>query len=274
MPYPAEHPSSNTTSHSKLVKAAAYARFRLEKSAWRVNVLLSRLCGRLRGHASPDGEAFRRLPMHLGRLSEANLNALREAIAAAPIAPFSAADHAPGYVFNEGDDAIARIFNDGYRFRRLDAPQRRAIARALDELASEITRCLASGWRVINVKSWSIRSETVQLGPNAWHLDGFPVGTFKLMIYLTPIGKMHGTTEVKLGDGSSRILEGEAGTYLLFDPSVLLHRGIAPGAPAVERIHIEITLMVTPVTDRRLADGGLNSSYPRLPWARLPIWQA
>lgn len=274
MTYPAPGQSSNTVPRSKFAKAAEFARLRLEKAAWRLNAVLSRLGGKLGGRVSRESEAFQRLPMYLGRLSEESLKVLRTAIAEAPIAAFSAADHAPGYVFNEGDDAIARIFNGGYRFRRLDALQRRAIARTLDELTPEITRRLASGWRVINVKSWSIRADTVQLGPNAWHLDGFPVGTFKLMIYLTPIGTDCGTTEVKFGDGSSRILEGEAGTYLLFDPSTLLHRGIAPGAPAIERIHIEVTLMVMPVADRRLADGGLNSSYPRSPWARLPIWQA
>lgn len=274
MTYPAPGQSSNTVPRSKFAKAAEFARFRIEKAAWRVNAILSRLCGKLGGRVSRESEAFQRLPMHLGRLSEASLNMLCESIAEAPIVAFNAADHAPGYVFNKGDDAIARIFNGGYCFRRLDVPQRRAIARALDELAPEITRRLASGWRVINVKSWSIRADTVQLGPNAWHLDGFPIGTFKLMIYLTPIGTDCGTTEVKFDDGSSCILEGEAGTYLLFDPSVLLHRGIAPSAPAIERIHIEVTLMVMPVADRRLADGGLNSSYPRSPWARLPIWQA
>jgi hypothetical protein len=270
MTYPADGAPAAAPALGKLVKLARLAQACFESAAWRANAVFARLLGRLHGF-SPEGEAFERLPLHIGRLSGVNLEALRAAIAAAPEAAFSPDDHLPGYVFPEGGVALANIFNAGYHFRRLDTPQKRAIARALDELAPDITRRLASGWRIINLKSWSIRADTVQKGPNAWHRDGFPVGTYKLMIYLTPIGKTVGTTEVRLADGSCRIVEGDAGTYLLFDPSALWHRGIAPSDRCVERIHVEITLMRAAVTDRRLAAGGLNSAYPRLPWSRHPV---
>jgi hypothetical protein len=253
---------------SKLLKLAELMRAYVESAAWHANAVLARFLGRLGGRYSPEGAAFRRLPLHIGQLSGKTFEALCAAIAEAPVAAFSPSDHSPGYVFPKGDAEMASIFNAGYQFRRLDAPQARAIARALDELAPEIGRRLATGWRVINLKSWAIRIDTVQRGPNAWHRDGFPVGTYKLMIYLTPIGATVGTTEVRLADGSSRTVEGPPGTYLLFDPSVLWHRGVAPSDPGVQRTHVEITIMCAAVTDRRLAVGGLNSSYPRLPWSR------
>jgi hypothetical protein len=60
----------------------------------------------------------------------------------------------------------------------------------------------------------------------------------------------------------------------LFDPSELLHRGVAPTGSKTERTHIEITLMRFPSIDQRLAFGGLNSAYPSLPWTRRPLLPA
>lgn len=245
-----------------------HARSYLSNLTWKANAKLAGALGRMHGYATAESDSFRRKPISLGRLSGRSLATLQSLILNAQVADFDVADHAPGYVFSPDDQTADRIFKGGYRFRRLDAPQLRAIADALRELAPDITRRLGSGWRVINLKSWSTRADTIQAGPNAWHVDGFPAGTYKLMIYLTPIGPAVGTTEVRYDDGSSQILEGEAGTYLLFDPSVLWHRGIAPAEPGIERTHIEITLMHAPSIDLRLADGGLNSAHPRLPWTR------
>jgi hypothetical protein len=271
MTYPTQNTPPTGRPHRKLAMLAENARSHFEKLAWRVNAALATIAGRLRGTASVESRDFDRLSLHLGQLSPATLADLRSAIMAASIAEFSTADHLDGYTFNPDDDAVAKIFNAGYRFRRLEGPQIRQIGRAMAELAPAITRRLGSGWRIINLKSWSIRSNTVQKGPNAWHMDGFPVGTYKLMLYLTPISAVAGTTEVKMADGGSKVLEGEAGTYLLFDPSTLWHRGVAPSDPTIERTHIEITLMRAVATDCRLADGGLNSAYPRLPWTRRRI---
>jgi len=253
------------------VAVANHAKSYLSNLAWKANAKLASTLGRMRGYATAESDSFGHRPIRLGRIPERTLAALQSLILNAPVADFDVADHARGYLFDPDDRTINNIFKGGYRFRRLDAPQLRGIADALRELAPDITSHLGSGWRIINLKSWSTRADTVKAGPNAWHVDGFPAGTFKLMIYLTPIGASVGTTEVRFDDGASQILEGEAGTYLLFDPSVLWHRGIAPTQPGIERTHIEITLMRAPSIDLRLADGGLNSAYPRLPWTRRPL---
>jgi hypothetical protein len=244
---------------------------RFARGAWAANAALAVWFGRLHGQTSSLSNAFSAMPLTLGKLTPSTLANLQTAIFSAPIAEFKASDHAAGYVFNPDAKAIAKIFEGGYRFRRIEAPQLRAMADLMSELERGITTHVGGGWKVINLKSWSVRSDTVQHGPNAWHLDGFPVGTFKLMVYLTPIGPATGTTEVRFTDGSSQILEGEAGTYLLFDPSMLWHRGVAPTDAGVERTHIEITIMRATATDLRLVEGGLNSAFPNLPWTRRPI---
>jgi hypothetical protein len=265
------HDARAGTLHRKLTGIFESATRHYEKAAWRANAALSVQLGRLRGQTSNLSSTFLAMPLILGKLSPSILANLQTAIFAAPFAEFNASDHAKGYVFNPDANAITRIFEGGYRFRRIEAPQLRAMADLMSELRPEITTHVGGGWKVINLKSWSVRSDTVQHGPNAWHLDGFPVGTFKVMVYLTPIGPATGTTEVRFADDSTRVLEGEAGTYLLFDPSVLWHRGVAPTDAGVERTHIEITIMRAPTTDLSLVEGGLNSAFPRLPWTRRPI---
>ena len=241
--------------------------------AWAANAKLTRWVGRISGSWSQQSENFAKLPLHLGMVSPKTLSTLQRVIIDAPIATFEAEDHAVGYCFNPNGNVVKNIFDGGFRFRQLGRQQCAAIAGAIRELAPVVSAQLGTGWRVINVKSWSIQSKTVQEGPNAWHYDGFPISTFKLMIYLTPVGVQTGTTEVKFDDGRSQLLEGEAGTYMLFDPSTLLHRGVAPTDTSKDRVHIEITLMRAIRTDFHLVFGGLNSAYPRFPWVSLPRLQ-
>lgn len=241
--------------------------------SWAANAKVTRWLGQLSGSWSKRSASFAELPIHLGKVSPQTLSNLQRAIIDAPIVNFDPSDHAAGYCFNSNGNAVKSIFDGGFRFRQLGAQQCAAISSAIRELAPAITEQLGTGWRVINVKSWSIQSKTTQQGPNAWHYDGFPVSTFKLMVYLTPVSVQTGTTEVKYDDGRCQLLEGDAGTYLLFDPSALLHRGVAPADTSKDRVHIEITLMRSLRTDAHLVFGGLNSAYPRFPWSTLPRLQ-
>jgi hypothetical protein len=271
MSYQSTDETRMSTLSRKLTAIVDIAAQFYERAAWRANATLSGAMGRLRRQTSTISSAFSEMPLLLGKVSSSTLANLQPAILSAPFAKFSASDHAAGYVFQTDGVAISRIFEGGYRFRQIAPAQLHAVSDFLSEVAPAITAHLGTGWKVINLKSWSVRSDTVPQGPNAWHLDGFPIGTFKLMVYLTPIGPMTGTTEVRFADGSSKVLEGEAGTYLLFDPSLLWHRGVAPLSAGIERTHIEISIMRALSTDLRLVEGGLNSSYPRVPWTRRPI---
>jgi hypothetical protein len=237
--------------------------------AWRANGVFARGVGKLCGLESPESTAFARKPFTHGVLPLSTVARLKTVILGAPNVEFRSDDHAPGYVFNPGGDALARGYNATCRFHRIGENQAHAIAAAIDGIASQITNKLGSGWRIINVRSWSLRSGHVSA--DNWHLDGFPPGTFKLMLYLTPVSQRTGTTEVRYDDGTTTTLEGEAGTYLLFDPSRLWHRAIPPAQPDLERTIIEVSLMRAPFTDRSLACAGLNSSYPFMPWAARPL---
>jgi hypothetical protein len=257
---------------SRLTELATYyssaLAYRSSGYAWRANGMLARAAGKLQGLESAESAAFAKVPFAKGCLPAATLECLRSAILSAPDVAFCSDDHAPGYQFNPGE-GLARGYNDTCRFHRIGETQASAIAGAINDIAPQITRNLGSGWRIVNVRGWSLRPGNTS--PADWHVDGFPPSTFKLMIYLTPIGREDGTTEIRHNDGATAILEGDAGVYLLFDPNTLWHRAIPPARPDIERTIIEVTLMRAPFTDQRLACAGLNSSYPFMPWAARPL---
>lgn len=252
---------------SRLTKLATHywsaLGYRSAALAWRTNDMLARAAGKLRGLESADSTAFLKKPFSDGRLPLNALERLQSVIYSARDVKFCIDDHAPGYAFNR--DARP----GGTRLHHIGEKQTHAIAAAIDDIASQITRKLGSGWRVFNVRSWSLQSGTSRA--DDWHLDCFPRSTFKLMLYLSPVGREMGTTEVRYEDGTAAIVEGEAGTYLLFDPNTLWHRAIPPARPGIERTAIEVSLMRAAFTDQRLAYAGSNAAYPFMPWTARPL---
>ena len=105
----------------------------------------------------------------------------------------------------------------------------------------------------------------VGLGANAWHSDGFPPGIYKLLFYLDPADKNKGSTEIRLPDGSSKVVEGPAGTWLLFNSTDLNHRGLP--ATSDERVIINATVAPAFKENRCPIFAGLNANFPWFPWS-------
>jgi len=129
--------------------------------------------------------------------------------------------------------------------------------------------CLGYPVRVVNVRCWGIKSNSPEMGPNAWHTDSFAHGINKILIYLTPASPEMGTTEVRLGDNSVISLDGPAGSWILFDPTKFFHRGISPSSSAGERIILEITIAPSFCENLQPIFAGLNASYPWFPWTKV-----
>jgi hypothetical protein len=233
--------------------------YRSSALAWRANYHISRAVGTMRGSKSSHSVAFDKRPFHIGLLTSRTLERLKSAISYAADVEFSRDDHAKGYAFNHSAQP------NGARFHSLDEA-RIALDDVIDELAPQIERKIGGPWRILNVRSWSLVSRGASVGD--WHLDGFPISTFKLMLYVGPVGLETGTTEARFNDGTTAIVEGDPGTFLLFDPNTLWHRAIPPARPNTERTIIEITLTRCLATDRNLVFAGLNASYPFVPWIR------
>ena len=85
------------------------------------------------------------------------------------------------------------------------------------------------------------------------------------MYYPLGINKGNGGVELEL-NGNIYSIESSLGSYLLFKPSEILHRGIAPITG--ERIAVEITLTPSISFDLTPTPAGQNARHPILPWQK------
>ena len=107
--------------------------------------------------------------------------------------------------------------------------------------------------------------ESAGLGTNAWHTDSYPSQIYKLLIYLNPASRETGTSEILLLNGSSTIIEGPAGTWMLFNSTILRHRGL----PAVseERTIINVTMVPAFKGNNYPVMAGMSAVFPWFPWS-------
>ena len=88
---------------------------------------------------------------------------------------------------------------------------------------------------------------------------------YKVLIYLTPPGRERGSSEVLLPDGSSKMVEGPAGTWVLFNATTLYHRGV----PAISGERTIMNVTVVPAFKGAMLPvfAGLNANFPWFPWS-------
>ena len=148
----------------------------------------------------------------------------------------------------------------------LGAGERRVLHAIVRHLRSQVQDCLGTPWRVVTVRSF--RTNPPPGGnspaPQEWHYDGFPADVLKIMVYLSDVGGDLGTTELITHDGSSKTVEGPAGTWLLFRNSVLAHRAVQPAKGT--RLLAEITLAPALVSSGRIVVAGTNAQYQHNPY--------
>jgi tetratricopeptide (TPR) repeat protein len=178
--------------------------------------------------------------------------------------PIREEDHLPGYYYHAGLRELEGKLNSGSKFYGPTAKQLETVHKITDSLEPDITRCLQTSYRIVNVRIIKTLSNATRMGPNEWHSDGFPADILKILIYFTPIGVGMGTTEIRLADGSEVSPEGPAGTWLLFRNTELLHRGVPPNNG--ERLAMELTIVPSLRQDSSPIFAGLNASYPEFPW--------
>jgi hypothetical protein len=180
---------------------------------------------------------------------------------------FSVTDAFENYQAGALPEAVAEAVRTNFSFFRISADPGGPLARAVRQIGQFATASLGHPVKVVNVRMWSTPSSSgKEAGANTWHRDGFPDGVLKIMTYLTPPSREAGTTEIQLEDGNSLVLEGPAGTIMLFDNSKLLHRGVPPTGQRPDRLIMEVTII--PALFSRFAPvfAGLNAQFPNYPW--------
>ena len=173
-------------------------------------------------------------------------------------------DFIPGYESNSSVSSYIKDVRSNYVFLALGPEQLEVLTPLLEALREPVMRCIGFPWRVVNIRCWKTGTQAIETEANAWHIDGFPRWTLKVMIYLSGADQDRGTTEIRLKDGSVRFVEGRAGCWILFKNTELMHRGTAPKSG--ERLVVEITIAPSFKNDQRPVCAGLNALYPKIPW--------
>jgi hypothetical protein len=203
-----------------------------------------------------------------GTLSSGVADPLVESLKKAAVVPIQHEDYAPGYMHHPDLRPYEEKLNRDHRYLYLGPEQIQRCAPMLEELASPLSEFTGLPWRTINLRAWRTLPHAAESGPTDWHLDGFPLSTFKIMVYISAASETLGTTQIKLKDGSIQSVEGPPGTWNIFRNSELYHRGTVPKIG--ERIILEITIAAAWKQETTPAIAGLNASYPRLPWFEVP----
>ena len=212
---------------------------------------------------SRDAE-FMKNDLKTGVLSSSDLQILLDSIENAPLMPRLASDHIPGYYFDKNFSILESGWAEHFRYFDLRG-ETESIQKVFSNLAPKIRACFGYDFRLVNFNCWGMQPSSAGFGANVWHTDGFPPGIYKVLIYLTPPGKERGTSEVLLPDGSKTMVEGPAGTWILFNATTLYHRGV----PAVsgERIIMNVTVVPAFKGAVRPVFAGLNANFPWFPWS-------
>ncbi|WP_105168793.1 hypothetical protein [Pseudoalteromonas sp. T1lg23B] len=131
----------------------------------------------------------------------------------------------------------------------------------------EIAIQMGSNWRIVNTRITQLaKVKNSQRGSNKLHLDAMPEAVKKILLYLTPPSNDHGSTFLQLQDGTELTVTGASGTWLLFQNSRLLHRGLS--TDKLNRIVCEITIAPCQYKNTDILVKGHASQYPYKPWKR------
>jgi len=237
-------------------------RHKISYITWGQYRRLTRFFAKMGSGIVPDSD-FTNKEVKTGVLSQTDLDELLSCVKNVPLMNEVAGDLVSGYFTNANIGKSEEGYSENFRFFDLRSESKR-IQKVYNHLAQEITACLGHGFRIANMNCWGMTPESAGFGANAWHTDGFPPGMYKLLIYLTPPSKEEGTSEIKFSDGTSTMVEGPAGTWLLFNATTLIHRGLP--SLSGERIIINSTIIPAFKNHTRPFFAGQAACFPWFPW--------
>jgi hypothetical protein len=190
-----------------------------------------------------------------GRLSSEDTESLYRLFQECPVIQYSADDFLEGYSF----DPTGSL--EGYNtYRQMIPAFENKLSEVLQVIAPTIEEICGHHFRIVSSHIWSLNP-----GPHKyqWHFDWWPVALKKLFIFPGGVDQNRGSTAFRLKNGGEKIIEGPAGTWMIFENSCVEHKGYESLTEA--RPTIAISLAPSFQTDLRLCDAGTNSGYPWFP---------
>jgi hypothetical protein len=203
-----------------------------------------------------------------GLLPSEMVELLQKTIGRIPEKPVIQDAYYEGYLHHnrmrEADDLEGKV-NRSHKFVDIECCPEEVLSSLVHILQGPVARCLGTNWRILNVKCWKTAPAALTVAMNDWHEDGMPLSALKVMIYLSGASKALGTTEMRMPDGSTTVVDGPPGTWLFFRNSVIRHRGLAPTQGV--RTLLELTIGPAFRQHYRPRFGGMNAMYPVYPWS-------
>jgi hypothetical protein len=260
------HPKSEKK-YNKYVSAPSLSfiekcRHKVSYIIWEQFKQLAKIFGRVITGIIPDSE-FSKKEVKTGVIPQADLKELLDCLERAPQISGVANDLVPGFFSNINIAQSEEGYSKNFRFFNLRS-ESKCIQKVFNNLAPEIMARLGHGFRIANINCWSMTPASAGFAANAWHTDGFPPGMYKLLIYLTPPSEEGGTSEIKFSDGTSTMVVGPAGTWLLFNSTKLIHRGLP--ALSGERVIINTTIIPAFKNQTSPFFAGQAACFPWFPW--------
>jgi hypothetical protein len=181
-----------------------------------------------------------------------------------PVKQFDGDDFIPGYFFDPNMTAIISRDRDiANEFRKPTEELLKAIESWLHKERLKLENMIGHSFRITTVRLFSLKPGNTEFGADHWHLDAYVFGMKKLQIYLGPTGLKDGSTEFRLKDGSTTHIEGQPGTWGIFENTMVYHRALPPNEKP--RPTIELSIAPSLVTDCSCIDAGMNSGFRWFP---------
>ena len=239
--------------------------------AWRGHRKLMQLKPRRTATSSRDNEKvqqFQRTGYLQGVFPADHTDRIAELLAQLKPAAWRGDDFTNGYVAGQEIHSYAESYNSSIQHLILDDGLQKEIEQLLLPISDLVADCLGHPWRIVNFLCRRTLPTASEVGPLAWHNDGWPRSLVKILIYFTPLGSDTGTTELQVSENAVHQIQGEAGTWCLFRNSGLVHRGIRPKSQP--RVSIEVTIGPSWSNQTFPEFAGLNAQYPKYPWTGRP----
>jgi len=156
------------------------------------------------------------------------------------------------------EKSIVNLNKENNFYKAPSEKVQKALSNFLEEISPEIEMQLGHGWKVVNVRAWNTKPEA-NFGPSAWHMDGDPKYLRKIMFYPLPPNEDNGSLEFFDRKGGRSCLESKTPLCVLYDSSVLKHRGRS-GKTGCRPV-IEISIVPSNVSECEYIFEGQNARY-------------
>lgn len=183
--------------------------------------------------------------------------------------PFTSDHSKENFAFSPSVEQYEDAINTDHHHLKLTPAMLWQLNEVTQTLAPTIQNALGTPWRVLNTRIWNtpaVSTNVERKGSLAWHLDGMPRDMVKLLIYLTDLSTETGSVEWKISENETTTLKGPAGSWLLFQNSGVIHRGIPPIKPGTHRTMLEFTITPSASNNQTVVHGGNNARHPWRFW--------